>query len=48
MGFEAANEFDLSELSLLDFLPNPSSLQRVREIWHEVIGGIWYQLRYKS
>lgn len=48
MGFEFANEFDFSELSILDFLPSPSGLQRVREIWHEVIGGFWYQWRYKS
>jgi len=48
MGFEFRNEFDLNELSFLDFLPTPSGLQRVREIWHEAIGGIWYQFRYKS
>ena len=48
MGFEFENEFDINELNILDFLPSPSSLQRVREIWHESIGGIWYRLRYKS
>jgi len=48
MGFEFDNTFDLSELTILDFLPNASALQRVREIWHEVIGGFWYQFRYKS
>ena len=48
MGYEFANEFDISELTILDFLPSPVGLQRVREIWHEVIGGFWYQLRYKS
>ena len=48
MGFEFENEFDVKELNFLDFLPSPESLKRVREIWHESIGGIWYQLRYKS
>jgi uncharacterized SAM-binding protein YcdF (DUF218 family) len=48
MGFEFENEFDLKELNLLDFLPSPSSLQRVREICHETIGKVWYRLRYKS
>ena len=48
MGFEFENENDLKELNILDFLPSPSSLQRVREICHESIGGIWYRLRYKS
>ena len=47
MGFEFANEFDISELNPLDFLPSPGGLQRVREIWHEAMGGIWYHWRYK-
>jgi uncharacterized SAM-binding protein YcdF (DUF218 family) len=48
MGFEFENEFDIKELNLLDFLPSPSGLQRVREICHETIGKVWYQLRYKA
>ena len=47
MGFEFENEFDLKELNLLDFLPSPSSLQRVHEICHETFGKVWYRLRYK-
>ena len=48
MGFEFENEFDLKELNPLDFLPSPSSLQRVREICHETFGKVWYRLKYKS
>jgi uncharacterized SAM-binding protein YcdF (DUF218 family) len=48
MGFEFENEFDLTELNILDFLPSSSGLQRIREICHETIGKIWYRLRYQS
>jgi len=48
MGFEFENQFDITELNLLDFLPSPSSMQRVREICHETIGITWYRLRYKA
>jgi uncharacterized SAM-binding protein YcdF (DUF218 family) len=48
MGFEFENQFDITELNPLDFLPSPSSMQRVREICHETIGIIWYRLRYKA
>jgi hypothetical protein len=48
MGFEFENQFDITELNLLDFLPRPDGLQRVREICHESIGIIWYRLRYKA
>lgn len=47
MGFEFGNEFDMHEITVLDFLPGPAGLQRVREIWHEAMGGIWYHWRYK-
>jgi len=48
IGVEFENQFDITELNILDFLPSPSSLQRVREICHETIGIIWYRLRYKG
>jgi uncharacterized SAM-binding protein YcdF (DUF218 family) len=47
-GYEFDNEYDLQELGPLDFLPSPSGFEKVRNVWHEVMGMLWYQVRYNS
>ena len=43
LGYQIREKF-----SPLDFFPNGSGLEFTRQIWHEVLGGVWYRLRFAS
>ena len=34
-------------LTPLDYIPKGEGLTKTREIWHELLGTIWYQLRFQ-
>ena len=33
-------------LTPLDYFPKGDRLSKTREIWHELLGHIWYELRF--
>jgi uncharacterized SAM-binding protein YcdF (DUF218 family) len=44
MGFVHANHVNLTELTPLDIFPSATAITRVRQIWHELLGKLWYVL----
>lgn len=40
-------KYDYSKLSWVDFMPNPQALDANLSAFHELIGIIWYSLRYR-
>lgn len=41
MGF-----YEKQEFTLLDFYPSNEGFQRARWIWHEILGQLWYRLKF--
>lgn len=37
---------ETTDLSILDFIPSANAMKGVQFVLHEIIGGIWYRLRY--
>ena len=44
-GYQYKNQFEINKLTPVDFLPSSSGVLRIRQIWHELIGQIWYELK---
>ena len=38
--------WDIKRYTPLDFYPGSSALASSRQVWHEVLGSVWYRLRY--
>jgi uncharacterized SAM-binding protein YcdF (DUF218 family) len=38
--------WDIKRYTPLDFYPGSSALASSRQVWHEALGSVWYQLRY--
>jgi uncharacterized SAM-binding protein YcdF (DUF218 family) len=38
--------WDIENYTPLDFYPSSSAFASVRHVWHEVLGSIWYRVRY--
>lgn len=38
--------WDIQRYTPLDFYPGSSALALSRQVWHEVLGSVWYRLRY--
>jgi uncharacterized SAM-binding protein YcdF (DUF218 family) len=38
--------WDIERYTPLDFYPGSSALASSRQVWHEVLGSVWYRLRY--
>jgi uncharacterized SAM-binding protein YcdF (DUF218 family) len=38
--------WDIKRYTPLDFYPSSSALASSRQVWHEVLGSVWYRLRY--
>jgi uncharacterized SAM-binding protein YcdF (DUF218 family) len=38
--------WDIKHYTPLDFYPGSSALASSRQVWHEALGSVWYQLRY--
>ena len=39
---ESENNFNFNKLTPVDYFPSSSGITRVRQIWHELIGQVWY------
>lgn len=46
MVYTYMNQLEITHLNPLDFLPRPEGLGRVMEVWHEILGGIWYRIHF--
>lgn len=40
--YQDKNQFEIKQLTPVDFFPSTSGIARTRQIWHELIGQIWY------
>ena len=43
--YQDKNQFQINQLTPVDFFPSTSGILRVRQIWHELIGQIWYAIK---
>ena len=44
-GYQDKNHFEINKLTPVDFFPSTTGILRVRQIWHELIGQIWYAIK---
>ena len=46
--YQDKNQFEINRLTPVDFFPSNSGMIRTRQIWHELIGQIWYSIKSQS
>lgn len=43
--YQDKNQFEIDQLTPVDFFPSTSGVSRARQIWHELTGLVWYAIK---